>query len=78
MVIADSAYPPPFHADHPFSPVSVAFSKDNEMVVGNDGYYRDPRLRPVPYAHMLEDRWLELVAGRPSADAGAGRPEGQS
>jgi hypothetical protein len=23
-------------------------------------------LRPVPYANMLEDRWVELVAGRPA------------
>jgi hypothetical protein len=32
-------------------------------------------LRPVPYADMLEDRWVELVAGRRSTAPGAGGPE---
>lgn len=27
-------------------------------------------LRPVPYAHMLEDRWVELVTGRGANEAG--------
>jgi hypothetical protein len=38
--------------DHPFSPVSVAFSKNNEMVIGNDGYYRNPNLRAVRQLYL--------------------------
>jgi len=57
--------------DHPFSPVSVAFSKNNEMVIGNDGYYRDPKLRPVrqlylyrkPLEKQTPDAVIELPLG---------------
>ena len=40
--------------DHPFSPVSVAFSMSNEMVIGNDGYYRDNKLRPVRQLYLYK------------------------
>lgn len=57
--------------DHPFSPVSVAFSKNNEMVIGNDGYYRDPKLRAVrqlylyrkPLEKLTPDAIIELPLG---------------
>jgi hypothetical protein len=57
--------------DHPFSPVSVAFSKDNEMVIGNDGYYRDPKQRAVrqlylyrkPLAKATPDAVIEVPMG---------------
>jgi hypothetical protein len=57
--------------DHPFSQVSVAFSKSNEMVMGNDGYYRDPMLRPVrqlylyrkPLEKHTPDAVIELPLG---------------
>ncbi len=57
--------------DKPFSPVSVAFSKDNEMVVGNDGYYRDPKRRAVrqlylyrkPLEKATPDAVIELPLG---------------
>jgi hypothetical protein len=38
--------------DHPFSPVSVAFSSRNEMVIGNDGYYRDGRQRAIRQLYL--------------------------
>ena len=57
--------------DIPFSPVSVAFSKDNEMVVGNDGYYRDPARRAIrqlylyrrPLEKVTPDAIIELPLG---------------
>jgi hypothetical protein len=57
--------------DHPFSPVSVAFSKDNEMVIGNDGYFRDLKLRAVrqlylyrkPLEKSTPDAVIELPLG---------------
>lgn len=60
--------------DSPFSPVSVAFSKNNEMVVGNDGYYRDPKLRIIrqlylyrdPLKKTTPDAVIELPLGAPA------------
>jgi len=57
--------------DHPFSPVSVAFSKNNEMVIGNDGYYRDKKLRLIrqlylyrnPLKKTTPDAIIELPLG---------------
>jgi DNA-binding beta-propeller fold protein YncE len=57
--------------DDPFSPVSVAFSKASEMVIGNDGYYRDPKLRAVrqlflyktPLDKATPDAVIELPLG---------------
>ncbi|MCE9565109.1 MAG: hypothetical protein K8U57_24015 [Planctomycetes bacterium] len=57
--------------DHPFSPVSVAFSKNNEMVIGDDGYYRDPNQRSVrqlylyrkPLERSTPDAVIELPLG---------------
>lgn len=46
------------------------------LVEVNDAYsLGHVGLRPVPYANMLEDRWVELVSGR-LADGGG--PEGRS
>ncbi len=57
--------------DRPFSPVSIAFNSRNEMVVGNDGYYRNPQRRSVRqlylYRHPLKkqtpDAVIELSLG---------------
>ena len=57
--------------DHPFSPVAMAFSRGNEMVIGNDGYHRDPKVRAVrqlylyrrPLAKATPDAVSELPLG---------------
>jgi hypothetical protein len=59
--------------DHPHSPVCVAFNSRNEMVIGNDGYYRDHTLRHVRqlflYRRPLEkhtpDAIITLPLGAP-------------
>ena len=59
--------------DQPFSPVCIAFNSRNEMVIGNDGYYRDPRLRSIrqlylyrkPLAKSTPDAVIELPLGAP-------------
>lgn len=40
---------------NPFSPVSVAFNSDNDMVIGNDGYFRDNRVRLYNQLYLYED-----------------------
>jgi hypothetical protein len=57
--------------DHPFSPVSVVLNKKNEMVIGNDGYYRDGKKRTVrqlyvyrkPLEKATPDAVIELPLG---------------
>jgi hypothetical protein len=57
----------------PHSPVSVAFNSRNEMVVGNDGYYRDPRTRHLnqlylyrsPLTKPTPDAVIEFPMGTP-------------
>lgn len=57
--------------DYPFSPVSIAFSSRNEMVIGNDGYYREPTRRAVrqlylyrrPLEKATPDAVIELPLG---------------
>ena len=57
--------------DHPFSPVSVAFGATNAMVIGNDGYYRDSRLRAIrqlywffnPLVKPTHDAIIEIPMG---------------
>jgi hypothetical protein len=59
--------------DHPHSPVSVAFNSRSEMVVGNDGYYREARPRPIrqlflyrrPLEKATPDAMIELPLGAP-------------
>ncbi|MBX7213591.1 MAG: hypothetical protein K1X39_06190 [Thermoflexales bacterium] len=59
--------------DHPHSPVSVAFNSRGEMVIGNDGYYRDPRPRALrqlflyrrPLEKQTPDAMIELPLGAP-------------
>jgi DNA-binding beta-propeller fold protein YncE len=59
--------------DRPHSPVSVAFNSRNEMVVGNDGYYLDPRTRHItqlylyrtPLAKQTPDAVIEFPVGTP-------------
>ena len=63
----------PLYGDTPFSPASVAFNSRNEMVIGNDGYHRDPRQRLIrqlylyrtPYSQALPDALIELPMGTP-------------
>lgn len=55
----------------PHSPVSVAFNSRNEMVVGNDGYFRDARTRHVNQLYLYR-RPLE----KPTPDAVIGLPLG--
>jgi hypothetical protein len=51
--------------------VSVAFSSKNEMVIGNDGYYRDGKLRALrqlflyrkPLEKATPDAIIELPLG---------------
>ncbi len=43
--------------DHPHSPVTVAFNSRNEMVIGNDGYYRDPAQRATSQLYLYRDPW---------------------
>ena len=43
--------------DQPFSPVCVAFNSRNEMVIGNDGYYRERQLRPFGSSISTASRW---------------------
>jgi hypothetical protein len=60
--------------DHPFSPVSIAFSRSNAMVIGNDGYHRDPMQRAVrqlylyrrPLEKSTPDEVIELPIGAPA------------
>ena len=60
-------------ADIPCSPVSVAFNSRNEMVIGNDGEYRDERLRTwrqlylyrYPLIKSTPDAWIEVPMGEP-------------
>lgn len=53
----------------PHSPVCVAFNSRNEMVVGNDGYFSDPRTRNVNqlylYRKPLEKATPDAVIGLP-------------
>jgi hypothetical protein len=57
--------------DHPFSPVSIAFNSRNEMVIGNDGYYRDAKIRHLrqlylyrkPLVKATPDAVIELPLG---------------
>lgn len=64
----------PVYGDTPFSPVSVAFNSRNEMVIGNDGYHRDPQKRLIrqlylyrtPYSRSLPDAVIELPMGTPA------------
>lgn len=59
--------------DRPFSPVFVAFNSRNEMVLGNDGYYLDPRTRHItqlylyrdPLKKQTPDAVIELPVGTP-------------
>jgi hypothetical protein len=59
--------------DIPFSPVSVAFNSRNEMVIGNDGQYRDQGLRTwrqlylyrYPLIKSTPDAWIEVPLGEP-------------
>ncbi|MCX6873417.1 MAG: choice-of-anchor D domain-containing protein [Verrucomicrobia bacterium] len=63
----------PIHGDAPFSPVCVAFNSRNEMVIANDGYYRDPRYRLIrqlylyrnPMTKATPDAVIELPLGAP-------------
>ena len=63
----------PIYGDAPFSPVSVAFNSRNEMVIANDGYYRDPRYRLIrqlylyrtPMTKFTPDAIIELPLGAP-------------
>jgi hypothetical protein len=41
--------------ERPHSPVSVAFNSRNEMVVGNDGYYRDPATRHLNQLYLYRN-----------------------
>ncbi len=59
--------------DHPHSPVSVAFNSRNEMVIGNDGYYRDAKKRSQmqvylyrsPLTKYTPDATIALPLGAP-------------
>jgi hypothetical protein len=59
--------------DQPGSPVSIAFNSQNQMVVGNDGYYGDPELRELkqlwfytdPLAKQTPDASIDLRMGTP-------------
>ena len=59
--------------DCPFSPVSIAFNSRNEMVIGNDGYYRDGKIRHLrqlylyrkPLEKATPDAVIELPLGAP-------------
>jgi hypothetical protein len=63
----------PVYRDTPFSPVSVAFNSRNEMVIGNDGYHRDPQKRAIrqlylyrtPLTKNTPDAVIELPLGAP-------------
>jgi hypothetical protein len=63
----------PVHGDAPFSPVAVAFNSRNEMVIANDGYYRDPQNRLIrqlylyrtPMTKSTPDAVIELPMGAP-------------
>jgi hypothetical protein len=57
----------------PHSPVCVAFNRRNEMVVGNDGYFPDPKARNVhqlylyrkPLERPTPDAVIQLPLGAP-------------
>lgn len=59
--------------DKPGSPVSLAFSSANQLVIGNDGYYGDPKLRQLrqlwfyndPLNKQTPDGYINLVMGTP-------------
>ena len=63
----------PVYGNSPFSPVSVAFNSRNEMVIGNDGYNRDPQKRAIrqlylyrtPLTKNTPDAFIELPLGAP-------------
>lgn len=57
----------------PGSPVSLAFNSNNQMVVGNDGYYGNPQERQLrqlwfyndPIKKQVPDGYIELPMGAP-------------
>ncbi len=59
--------------EQPFSPVSIAFNSRGEMVIGNDGYYRDARARNVsqlflyrnPLSDPTPDATIKVPMGAP-------------
>jgi hypothetical protein len=61
------------YGDTPFSPVCVALNKRGELVIGNDGYHRDPVLRQyrqlylyrTPLTKSTPDAMIELALGSP-------------
>jgi hypothetical protein len=63
----------PIYGDTPFSPVSLALNSRGEMVIGNDGYHRDPKLRQwrqlylyrTPLTRSTPDAVIELPLGSP-------------
>jgi sugar lactone lactonase YvrE len=59
--------------DQPGSPVSIAFNSNNQMVVGNDGYYGDASQRQLkqlwfysdPLAKQTPDASIDIYMGTP-------------
>ena len=61
-------------ANHPFSPINVAFNSRNELVIGNDGYYPYPEQRAVKQLYLyrtpLTKQTPDFVIGLPVGATG--------